>query len=169
MRKIISVILMVCIAVSCLGLCASAAGGKKSYYVTCKTSADVMDFVLEGGKHAVPIRIVKAALTQGKSVRWVYLVGLVGVEAGTEQTNNIKSCMKAGFAQTSDYFDVAKDTIQKVVPKGANLVLAGHSAAAQGMHGIVVLAEALLEAPNLDEHVSGHCCAASFRACRPAS
>ena len=127
MKKIISIILMAGIVVSCLGMCASAAGGKKSYWVTCKTSADVIDFVLEGGKHAVPIRIVKAGLRQGKAVCWVYLVGLVGVETGTKQTNNMESCLKAGFAKESDYFDVAKETIQRVVPKGSNLVLAGHS------------------------------------------
>ncbi len=127
MKKLISVILMICVVISCLGLCASAAGGKKNRWVTCKTSADVIDFVLEGGKHAVPIRVVKAGLSKGGAVCWVYLVGLVGVETGTKQTNDIKSCLKAGFGKTSEYFDVAKETIQKVVPKGSNLVLAGHS------------------------------------------
>ena len=139
MKKLISAVLIVIMAFSVFGIEAFAKG--KSYTVTCKTSAEVMQFVLEDGKHAVPIRIVKATLRNGGVKKNVYLVGLVGVETGTEQTNNIKSCMKAGFGKTSDYFDVAKAAIIKAVPKGANLVLAGHSLGGMTLQQISVDSE----------------------------
>ena len=91
MKKVISVILIAIVVISCLGIMGSAASSKKSYWVTCKTAADVLDFTLEGGKHAVPIRVVKAGLKKDGIVCWAYLVTLVGVESGTKQNNNIKS------------------------------------------------------------------------------
>ncbi len=125
MKKIISVILIAVISLSCLGIMGSAASGR--YYVTCKTSADVLNFVLEGGKHAVPMRIVKAGLKKDGIVSWVYLVTLVGVETGTKQNNNIENCIKAGFGKTGEYFAESKETIYKIVPKGSSIVFAGHS------------------------------------------
>ena len=127
MKKLISIILIAIVVISCLGIMGSAASSKKSYYVTCKTSADVMNFVLEGGKHAVPIRVVKAGLKKDGIVRWIYLVTLVGVEAGTEQNNNIENCLKAGFGKTGEYFAEAKQVVFDHVPKGSNIVFAGHS------------------------------------------
>ena len=141
MKKIISMAFVIILALSCFGIEAFAGSGKKSYTVTCKTAADVMDFVLEDGPHAVPIRIVKAKLRRDGVKTNVYLVGLVGVESGTEQTNNINSCIKAGFGKTSDYFDEAKAVILDVIPKGANLLLAGHSLGGMTLQQISVDSE----------------------------
>ncbi|MBR6360515.1 MAG: hypothetical protein IKS04_01850 [Clostridia bacterium] len=127
MKKVISVILIAIVVISCLGIMGSAADSKKSYYVACKTAADVLDFTLEGGKHAVPIRVVKAGLKKDGIVCWAYLVTLVGVESGTKQNNNIENCLKAGFGKTGEYFAEAKQIILDKVPKGSNLMLAGHS------------------------------------------
>ena len=77
MKKLISIILIAVVVISCLGIMGSAASSKKSYWVTCKTAADVLDFTLEGGKHAVPIRVVKAGLRKDGVVSWIYLVTLV--------------------------------------------------------------------------------------------
>ena len=72
--------------------------------------------------------ISKGKIVDNGKTKDVYLVALHGVE-GNEygQADNWDNCLKAAGGETNAYLKQAKQTIKANVPKGARLVIAGHS------------------------------------------
>lgn len=72
--------------------------------------------------------ITKGTLKENGKNTTVYLIAAHGLETSSfGQDNDLASCIQAGMEQSSAYLQDYLKVIKENVPKGANLILAGHS------------------------------------------
>lgn len=104
---------------------ASAAGDIRTY----TNAAEIYTLVRDGynGGTKGPISITKGTLIQGTSRRAVYLVTLSGTELVLNQSTEVLTDLFCGFDLNNAYYANVVRVIQQYVPRGANLILAGHS------------------------------------------
>ena len=74
-----------------------------------------------------PISITKGTLKQGFSSKTVYLVTLSGTELVLNQSTEVLTDLFSGFDLDNAYYWNVVRVIQQNVPRGANIILAGHS------------------------------------------
>jgi hypothetical protein len=96
-------------------------------------SAELAQFVYDGynGGKFGPVSITPARLQRPgqrpNEGRKVYLMGISGTEVLPNQSTGWITNLKAGFNQGNPGVRNAKEAIYQLVPKGSDLVLAGHS------------------------------------------
>lgn len=105
--------------------------GDKSSNQTGKINgaAELAQFVFagyNGGKYG-PVSIAPATLRQGNSTKPVHLVGISGTEGVQGQSTGWITNLKSGFQLDNPGLRNAREAILRSVPKGSNLILAGHS------------------------------------------
>ena len=99
--------------------------------LTLKNFAKLAQYAGLGYNHGMkgPIIITEGTLkVDGKSCD-IYLVTLTGLEVPTltPQTTDIITTGQAGLELSNDFEKNVRNVLKKAVPKGANVVLAGHS------------------------------------------
>lgn len=128
MKKALAILFALLFALSALSLTAYATRlPQKTGVQTCTDPSDMLNFVLNDADKCPPIRIVEAKLKDGGKTKWVYLLGLVGVDMVKGQVNNLDACFKSAFNKDNDYLQLVKKTLKENVPAGSRLVIAGHS------------------------------------------
>ena len=114
--------------------------------VTCTNAAQVAQLVSDGYNNGEkgPITITKGTLQTGSGSKTVYLVTLSGTELVFNQSTEYLTDLFSGFNLKSAYYYNVVKVIKANVPKGSNLILAGHSLG--GMIGVIsgiILAEVI--------------------------
>lgn len=96
---------------------------------TYTNAAEIYTLVRDGynGGAKGPISITKGTLKQGFSSKTVYLVTLSGTELVLNQSTEVLTDLFSGFDLDNAYYWNVVRVIQQNVPRGANLILAGHS------------------------------------------
>lgn len=108
---------------------ASVSSSRASATVTYTTASQICNYVYDGynGGSKGPIIITKGTYKKGSTSKTVYLVTLSGTELVTDQSTGYLTDALAGFNLNNKYYSNTVSVITKNVPKGANLILAGHS------------------------------------------
>ncbi len=124
-------------------------GGAVAYAASTKTyssAPEIYQLVRDGynGGEKGPISVVKGTLKSGWSSKTVYLVTLSGTELVFNQSTEAITDLLSGFNLQSPYYRNVVSVITKNIPRGANLVLAGHSLG--GMIAQQVSADASIKA-----------------------
>lgn len=103
-----------------------AASGDMHTYTN---AAEIAQLVYDGYNKGTkgPISIIQGTLTTGSRTKTVYLVTLSGTEIVFNQSTEGLTDLLSGFNLKSAYYNNVVDVITKHVPRGANLILAGHS------------------------------------------
>ena len=94
------------------------------------TSADeICDLVYDGYNKGTlgPITITRGTLKKGYSTKNVYLVTLSGTEWVFNQSTEALTDLFSGFNLKSAYYYNVVEVILENIPRGSNLILAGHS------------------------------------------
>ncbi|MDD5866367.1 MAG: hypothetical protein PUC75_01810 [Lachnospiraceae bacterium] len=106
------------------GIESHASGGQ-----VLNNSAQVANLVFKGYNNGVygPVSITNGILVQGRKNTKVYLVTLSGTENVRNQTTGYLTDLLSGFNQKNKYYTNVSSIIQKNIPTGSNLILAGHS------------------------------------------
>ncbi|MDD6352462.1 MAG: hypothetical protein PUG16_08745 [Lachnospiraceae bacterium] len=101
-----------------------AAGGQ-----VLSNSASVAELVFRGYNNGVkgPVSITSGILVNGSRNTKVYLITLSGTENVKNQTTGYLTDLLSGFNQKNKYYTNVSSIIQKNIPSGSNLILAGHS------------------------------------------
>ena len=96
---------------------------------TFTNAAEVFNYVHDGYNNGVlgPITVTKGTLKKGFSSKAVYLVTLSGTEMVFNQSTEVLTDLFSGFNLKSAYYYNVVNVILQNIPKGSNLVLAGHS------------------------------------------
>ena len=96
---------------------------------TFTNAAEIYTFVRDGynGGEKGPISITRGTLIQGRTQKPVYLVTLSGTELVLNQSTEVLTDLFSGFDLDNAYYYNVVRVIQQNVPRGANLILAGHS------------------------------------------
>ena len=96
---------------------------------TYSNAAEIYTLVRDGynGGAKGPISITKGTLKQGFSSKTVYLVTLSGTELVLNQSTEVLTDLFSGFDLDNAYYWNVVRVIQQNVPRGANIILAGHS------------------------------------------
>ena len=96
---------------------------------TYTNAAEISTLVRDGynGGAKGPISITKGTLKQGFSSKTVYLVTLSGTELVLNQSTEVLTDLFSGFDLDNAYYWNVVRVIQQNVPRGANIILAGHS------------------------------------------
>ena len=96
---------------------------------TVTNAAEIYTLVRDGYNQGQqgPISITKGTLRQGSSTKTVYLVTLSGTELVLNQSTEVLTDLFSGFDLDNAYYANVVRVIQQNVPRGANLILAGHS------------------------------------------
>lgn len=94
-----------------------------------KGAAELAQFVWAGYNNGKlgPVSIARATLTQGGKPIAVHLVGISGLDLVKGQSTSVANTLPVAFDVNNPMFANAKAAILASIPKGANLVLAGHS------------------------------------------
>ena len=97
--------------------------------VTCTNAAQVAQLVSDGYNNGEkgPITITQGTLQTGSGSKTVYLVTLSGTELVFNQSTEYLTDLFSGFNLKSAYYYNVVKVIKANVPKGSNLILAGHS------------------------------------------
>ena len=107
-------------------------GGAVAYAATTRTystAPEIYQLVRDGYNKGEkgPISIVKGTLKSGWSSKTVYLVTLSGTELVLNQSTEAITDLLSGFNLQSPYYYNVVKVITQNIPRGSNLVLAGHS------------------------------------------
>ena len=96
---------------------------------TFTNSAEIYTLVRDGynGGTKGPISITRGTLTQGFSTKTVYLVTLSGTELVLNQSTEVLTDLFSGFDLNNAYYYNVVRVIQQNIPRGSNIILAGHS------------------------------------------
>ena len=97
--------------------------------VTYTNAAQIARLVSDGYNKGEkgPITITQGTLKNGSSSKPVYLVTLSGTELVFNQSTEVLTDLFSGFNLKNAYYSNVVKVIKANVPKGANLVFAGHS------------------------------------------
>ena len=107
-------------------------GGAAAYAATTRTfttAPEIYQLVRDGynkGEQG-PISVTKGTLKSGFSSKTVYLVTLSGTELVFNQSTEVITDLLSGFNLQSPYYYNVVKVITQNIPRGANLILAGHS------------------------------------------
>ena len=125
-RLIIRVITIVLAVVMIFGSTAVFAAGNTRTFTN---AAEIYQFVRDGYNQGEkgPISITKGTLKSGWSSKTVYFVTLSGTELVLNQSTELLTDLFSGFNLDNAYYSNVVKVITANVPKGANLVIAGHS------------------------------------------
>ena len=107
-------------------------GGAVAYAATTRTyttAPEIYQLVRDGynGGEKGPISVTKGTLKSGWSSKTVYLVTLSGTELVFNQSTEVITDLLSGFNLESPYYHNVVNVILNNIPRGANLILAGHS------------------------------------------
>ncbi|MBP5224137.1 MAG: hypothetical protein J6Z38_00925 [Lachnospiraceae bacterium] len=104
---------------------AMAAGNTQTY----TKASEIADLVGEGYNKGTkgPITVTQGTLKSGWSTKNVYLVTLSGTEMVFNQSTEWITDLFCGFNLNNAYYSNVVSVLLAVVPRNANLVLAGHS------------------------------------------
>ncbi len=96
---------------------------------TFTSSPELYSYVRDGYNQGDlgPISITRGTLKSGFSSKSVYLVTLSGTELVLNQSTGVLTDLLSGFNLDNVYYANVVRIIKANVPKGANLILAGHS------------------------------------------
>ena len=96
---------------------------------TFTSSPEIYSYVRDGYNQGDlgPISITRGTLKSGFSSKSVYLVTLSGTELVLNQSTGVLTDLLSGFNLDNVYYANVVSIIKANVPKGANLILAGHS------------------------------------------
>ncbi|MBQ6465353.1 MAG: hypothetical protein IJJ43_03705 [Oscillospiraceae bacterium] len=114
---------------------ATLAGGVTAFAAsttqTLANAPDLYNYVCQGynGGSKGPIMITRATLQDkyGLSKKTVYLVTLSGTDNVAYQATNVLTDIMVGLNLTNPLLDSASAAVLNAVPKGSNLIIAGHS------------------------------------------
>ncbi|MBQ6065941.1 MAG: hypothetical protein IJK89_03890 [Clostridia bacterium] len=130
MKKVLSILLAVCLLAGPSALLAHAAATETDAQaedgVTMTSIADVAKFILEPHRWG-EIQITPAVLSGADGARDVYLVALRGTGFTMKKANNVVACFLSAFNITTEYYTMTLEAIYQYVPEGATIVFAGHS------------------------------------------
>lgn len=96
---------------------------------TCTNAAEIYTLVRDGyngGKYG-PISIINGTLKQGFSSKQVYVITLSGTELVFNQSTEVLTDLFSGFDLDNAYYSNVVRVILQNIPRGSNLILAGHS------------------------------------------
>ena len=107
-------------------------GGISAFAANTRTftnAAEIYEYVRDGynGGEKGPISITKGTLRQGYSSKTVYLVTLSGTELVLNQSTEVLTDLLSGFDLDNAYYYNVVRVIQQNIPRGSNVILAGHS------------------------------------------
>ena len=107
-------------------------GGAAAYAATTRTfttAPEIYQLVRDGYNKGEkgPISVTKGTLKSGFSTKTVYLVTLSGTELVFNQSTEVITDLLSGFNLQSPYYYNVVKVITQNIPRGANLILAGHS------------------------------------------
>lgn len=126
-KRILSVLLAFVLTFSAFACSFSvdAAGNTTTY----TNAAEIAQLVSDGYNGGVkgPITITKGTLQKSFSSKEIYLVTLSGTEWVFNQSTEAITDLFSGFNLKSAYYYNVVNIILNNIPKGSNLVLAGHS------------------------------------------
>ena len=122
LTRVLAITLIVCMLL----------GGAVAYAATTRTyssAPEIYQLVRDGynGGEKGPISITRGTLIQGRTQKPVYLVTLSGTELVLNQSTEVLTDLFSGFDLDNAYYYNVVRVIQQNVPRGANLILAGHS------------------------------------------
>ena len=122
LTKFLAIVLIVSLL---LGSAVAYAASTKTY----STAPEIYQLVRDGYNKGEkgPISIVKGTLKSGWSSKTVYLVTLSGTELVLNQSTEVITDLLSGFNLQSPYYYNVVSVITQNIPRGSNLVLAGHS------------------------------------------
>ena len=122
-KKILVLIMAI---VMVFGTTAAFAADNNTY----TTAPEIYKLVRDGYNQGVqgPISIVKGTLKKGLfTSKPVYLITLSGTELVLNQSTEVLTDLFSGFNLNNAYYSNVVSIITSNVPKGANLIIAGHS------------------------------------------
>jgi len=124
LKRFFAMLLVVLTLTAVTAVPASAADNQ-----TFTTAPEIYQLVRDGYNQGQlgPISLIKGTLKSGWSTKTVYLVTLSGTELVFNQSTEVLTDLFSGFNLKNAYYANVVSVITKNVPKGANLVLAGHS------------------------------------------
>ncbi|MGX8692598.1 MAG: hypothetical protein ACSW8E_02450 [Clostridia bacterium] len=107
-------------------------GGVAAYAAetrTFTTAPEIYQLVRDGYNQGEkgPISVTKGTLKSGFSTKTVYLVTLSGTELVFNQSTDVITDLLSGFNLQSPYYYNVVNVITQNIPRGSNLILAGHS------------------------------------------
>ena len=126
--RFLTVILAISLVFSpLLGALSSVAAAGNSR--TISNAAEMCDYVYDGYNQGTkgPITVTKGTLKKSLTSKTVYLVTLSGTEWVFNQSTEALTDLFSGFNLKSAYYANVVDVILNNIPKGSNLILAGHS------------------------------------------
>ena len=96
---------------------------------TYTNAAQIAQLVADGYNQGTkgPITVTKGTFTSGGKTKDIYLVTLSGTEMVFNQSTEALTDLFSGFNLKSAYYYNVVNIISANVPKGSNLILAGHS------------------------------------------
>ncbi len=96
---------------------------------TYTNAAQICNLVYKGynGGTYGPITITQGYLMKSSSYKYIYLITLSGTESVSNQTTGYLTDALAGFNLNNKYLTNVVSIISANIPKGSNIVLAGHS------------------------------------------
>ena len=96
---------------------------------TFSNAVELFNYVHDGYNNGVkgPITITRGTLKKTFSSKEIYLVTLSGTELVFNQSTEVLTDLFSGFNLANAYYYNVVNVIVQNIPKGANLVLAGHS------------------------------------------
>lgn len=96
---------------------------------TFTSAPEIYTYVRDGYNQGTqgPISITKGTLKSGSSTKTVYLVTLSGTELVFNQSTEVLTDLLSGFNLDNAYYHNVVNVINSNVPKGSNIILAGHS------------------------------------------
>ena len=123
LTKFLAIVMIVSMLLG--GVVAYAASNTRTY----TTAPEIYQLVRDGYNNGEkgPISITKGTLKSGFSSKTVYLVTLSGTELVFNQSTEVITDLLSGFNLRSPYYYNVVNAINANVPRGANLILAGHS------------------------------------------
>ncbi len=123
MKRLISMLLALTLMLSVFVTAVSASS------TTYTNAAEIAQLVSDGYNQGTkgPITITKGTLKTAFSSKSVYLVTLSGTEWVFNQSTEALTDLFSGFNLKSAYYCNAVKIISAYIPKGSNLILAGHS------------------------------------------
>lgn len=122
MKKLLSVLL---IALTLIAVCAMPSFACRKV-ITIRNVNDCYNYI-RTSKNLIDIDKVNL-YTDGKKTK-AYLVSLGGSNMSWDKKyiNCMQTCIKSGFSSGNVYLDEVKKQVVKKIPKGANIVMMGHS------------------------------------------
>ena len=123
LSKLIAVILIVSILFC--GAVAYAANDTRTF----TKAPEIYELVRDGYNKGEmgPISVVKGTLKSGLSSKTVYLITLSGTELVLNQSTEVITDLLSGFNLHSAYYYNVVKVILNNIPRGSNLIIAGHS------------------------------------------